>query len=493
MTTVLAPDAPIRLQFHAGTPSECFSSGVSSQPDESNHYNSRIRAMHIRIKKGLTLPINGAPRQTIENGPQVGRVALIGQDYVGMKPTMLVAEGDTVKLGQPLFEDKKNPGVIFTSPGSGVVEAINRGAKRALQSVVIRLEGDEAEKFEHFDEAELESLDASIVRENLLKSGLWTSLRTRPYSKIPAPQSEASAIFVNAMDSNPLAADPSVVIAADKASFETGLRVLNTLNNRLFVCTAPDANISLPTLPGLTHAEFSGPHPAGLVGTHIHHLHPASASRIVWHIDYQDVMAIGRLFSTGRLPTERVIALSGPQIKDPRLLRTRTGAHTDEIIQDQMNVCQECRVISGSVLAGRRAGGWASYLGRYHLQLTVLAEGGEREFLGWIRPGPDKFSTSNVFVSALKRASKYFDFSTSQNGSPRAMVPIGNYEDIMPLDILPTQLLRALVVKDTDAAQELGCLELDEGDLALCSFVCVGKYNFGPYLRANLEQIEREG
>ncbi|MGJ8667914.1 MAG: Na(+)-translocating NADH-quinone reductase subunit A [Oceanococcus sp.] len=449
--------------------------------------------MHIRIKKGLTLPINGSPRQSIEDAPAVERVALIGQDYVGMKPTMFVSDGDRVKLGQPLFEDKKNPGVIFTSPGCGVVESINRGAKRVLQSVVIKLDGDDAESFDSFDDAELESLDGEIVKQNLIKSGLWTSLRTRPYSKVPAVGSQAEAIFITAMDSNPLAADPTVVIAEDSASFQRGLRLLATLSDTLYLCKAEGASIDTPSLPQLKSAEFSGPHPAGLVGTHIHYLHPVGANRMVWHIGYQDVMAIGRLFSTGRLPVERIVALAGPKIRNPRLLRTRLGASTDTLIADQLNDGEDCRVISGSVWSGRRAAGWASYLGRYHNQLSVLPEGGDREFLGWIRPGPNKYSAVNVFVSALQRASKTFDFSTSQNGSPRAMVPIGNYENIMPLDILPTQLLRALVVKDTDSAQELGGLELDEEDLALCSFVCVGKYNYGPYLRANLEQIEREG
>ncbi len=449
--------------------------------------------MHIRIKKGLTLPINGTPRQSIEDGPEVTRVALIGQDYVGMKPTMFVAEGDRVKLGQPLFEDKKNPGVIYTSPGCGVVEAINRGARRVLQSVVVKLDGDDAESFDTFDDAELDSIDSSIVRQNLIKSGLWTSLRTRPYSKVPQIDSSAAAIFVTATDSNPLAADPATVIAEDTASFQRGLRILATLSDKLYVCKAAGASVETPQLQGLQVAEFSGPHPSGLVGTHIHYLHPVGASRTVWHINYQDVMAIGRLFTSGRYPTERVIALAGPKVSDPRLMRTRVGASTDEIINGQLTDQEDCRVISGAVWSGRRAAGWASYLGRYHLQLSVLPEGGDREFLGWVRPGPNKFSAINVFVSALQRASRTFDFSTSQNGSPRAMVPIGNYEQVMPLDILPTQLLRALVVKDTDSAQDLGCLELDEEDLALCSFVCVGKYNFGPYLRANLEQIEREG
>lgn len=449
--------------------------------------------MPLRINKGLTLPIEGAPRQVIEDGPAISRVALVGADYVGMKPTMLVAEGDQVALGQALFEDKKNPGVMYTAPGAGVVESINRGAKRVLQSVVVRLEGDAAERFDRFDDAELESLDAQIVKDNLIRSGLWTALRQRPYSKTPAVGASTEAIFITAIDSNPLAADPAVVLAENADNFQRGLRLLATLAPRLYLCQAPGAPIAAPALPNLQVAEFEGPHPSGLVGTHIHLLHPVSSGRSVWHIGYQDVAAIGELFATGRLPTQRVIALGGPQCRQPRLLRTRLGASTDELIANEVGDAPECRVISGSVWSGRRAAGWASFLGRYHQQISILAEGREREFLGWVRPGIDKFSAINVFVSSLRRATKRFAMTTSQNGSPRAMVPIGNYEDVMPLDILPTQLLRALVVRDTDSAQALGCLELDEEDLALCSFVCVGKYDFGPYLRANLEQIEREG
>jgi len=453
-----------------------------------------VESTRIRIKKGLDLPITGAPEQRIEQGPAVSSVSVIGPDYIGLKPTMLVAEGDPVKLGQKLFEDKKNPGVYVTAPGAGTVTAINRGAKRALQSVVIALEGDAAESFASHSDEQIAELSREQVQAQLIESGLWTALRTRPYSKIPAPGTAPAAIFINAIDSNPLAADPAVVLAEQAEAFGRGLRVLSKLTDgELFVCKAPGANIPLPSdLSALRIAEFEGKHPAGLVGTHIHYLKPVSAKRIVWHLNPQDVAAIGILFAEGRLSVDRVIALAGPVVKQPRLIRTRLGASVADLLKEQIEDVS-ARAISGSVLSGRRASGWSGYLGRYHTQLSVIPETTKRELFGWFNPAGEKFSVLNVFFSALQRGRRRFAFNTTTNGSPRAMVPIGAYERVMPLDILPTQLLRAILVRDTDAAQSLGALELAEEDLALCTYVCVGKYDFGPILRANLEQIEREG
>ena len=327
----------------------------------------------------------------------------------------------------------------------------------------------------------------------MIESGLGTALRPRPYSKVPAPGSAPAAIFVNAMDSNPLAMDPVPVIAEHGADFTNGINVLSRLTDgELFVCTAPGAAVDVPALPQLRRVEFDGPHPAGLVGTHIHFLKPVSAQRKVWHIDPQDVIAIGKLFTEGRLMTERVVALAGPVVKQPRLIRTRLGAKIGGLLSGELEDV-DARAISGSVLSGRRAVGWSDYLGRYHAQISVIPESVKRELFGWFNPAGDKFSVLNVMFSALQRGSRRFAFNTSMNGSPRAMVPIGNYERVMPLDILPTQLLRAVLVQDTDQAQALGALELAEEDLALCSYVCIGKYDFGPLLRANLETIEREG
>lgn len=448
--------------------------------------------MHIRIRKGLNIPLAGAPEQRISNARPVDTVAVIGPDTVGLKPVMAVEAGETVRLGQTLFTDGKNPGVQITAPGAGVVEAINRGVRRSLHSVVIRLEGDDEATFEKFESAALSSLPKKDVIATLLASGLWTALRTRPYSKIPAPDSEPRAIFVTAIDTNPHAADPAVVIADSPDAFQNGLKVVSRLTDGpVYVCTAHASDISVPEGKPFEHAEFSGPHPAGLVGTHIHFLSPVSENKTVWHIGYQDVMAVGRLFTTGRLNTERVVALGGPLARSPRLLRTRLGASINDLVADELLRTQK-RLISGSALSGRRATGTIAWLGRYHTQIGALEQSSEREFLAWMRPGRHRYSATRAFASHLFHRGDY-SLTTSQNGSPRAMVSIGTFEKVMPLDILATPLLKALLVEDTDSARNLGCLELDEEDLALCSFVCNGKYQYGPFLRENLTEIEVNG
>ena len=443
----------------------------------------------IKIKRGLDLPITGSPEQRIDDARQVRSVAVVGFDYQGMKPTMEVREGDRVKLGQILFSDKKTPGVIFTAPAAGVVSAINRGDKRVLQSVVIDVEGDEAVTFDSYDADKLASLDQQVVRDQLISSGLWTALRTRPYSKTPAVDSKPSSIFVTAMDTNPLAADPAVIIKQHAADFETGLKVLSRLG-KVWLCKAEGASIPGESVSGVSTESFAGPHPAGLPGTHIHNLDPVNEVKTVWQINYQDVIAFGVLFSQGKIWTDRYVALAGPQVEKPRLLKTRLGANLDELTAGELTPANN-RVISGSVFGGRMARGPVCYLGRFHSQVSVLKEGDERQLLHYLRAGKNKHSVLNIFVSKLS-PSRLFNFDTSTNGSPRAMVPVGNYEMIMPLDILPTQLLRYLIVGDTEMAQKLGCLELDEEDLALCSYVCAGKYEYGPILRDNLTRIEKE-
>ncbi|MDF1587540.1 MAG: Na(+)-translocating NADH-quinone reductase subunit A [Gammaproteobacteria bacterium] len=448
--------------------------------------------MHFSLKKGLDLPITGTPVQTIDDAPSVSTVAVLGNEYIDMKPTMLVEEGQRVKLGQALFSDKKFPAVLYTSPGAGTVTAIKRGAKRALQAVIIELDGDEEVTFDKFDASRLSNLSRETITKNLLDSGLWVALRTRPYSKTPHPETSPHSIFVTAIDTNPLAADPNVVISLNSDNFKYGLTVLSHLTDgKVFVCQTQDGtHYDNPSFNIETHT-FSGPHPAGLPSTHIHFLDPVSANKTVWQINYQDVIAIGKLFTTGKLSVERIISLAGPLVKNPRLLRTRLGAKTEQLVANEVDDLQS-RVISGSVLSGHTATNWAGHLGRFHNQISVIAEPTERELFGWIKPGSSKFSLLNVFTSRLL-GKKSFDMTTSQNGSPRAMVPVGAFEMITPLDILPTQLLRALVVKDTDNAQALGCLELEEDDLALFSFVCSGKFDYGPVLRTNLTQIEKEG
>lgn len=447
----------------------------------------------IKIKRGLDLPITGTPQQVIHDGPMVRSVAILGRDYVGMKPTMAVQVGDKVKKGQLLFTDKKTEGVFYTSPVAGIVSAINRGEKRALQSVVIDVEGEESETFASYVATDLGALKREQVVENLVDSGLWTAFRTRPFSKVPAPATQPAAIFVAAIDTNPLAADPQVVIAENPEAFAQGLEIISKLTDgQLFVSKAPGADIPVGNAP-VAVEEFSGPHPSGNVGTHIHFLCPVSENKTVWHIGYQDVIAVGQLFTTGELNSDRVISLAGPRVSEPRLIRTQLGACLTSIAAGQAIEDDGVnRIISGSVFSGLLARGPMAYLGRYAVQVSIIREKKERDLLGYLSPGANKHSVLNVYLSKFSR-SKKFNFTSTTNGSPRAMVPTGAYETVMPLDILPTQLLRAIVVGDLETAQALGCLELDEEDLALCTYVCPGKYEYGPILRNNLTAIEKEG
>ncbi|HCT8911132.1 TPA: Na(+)-translocating NADH-quinone reductase subunit A [Enterobacter hormaechei] len=446
----------------------------------------------FRIRKGLDLPISGVPEQHVTTGASIHHVAIVGDDYVGMRPAMLVQEGDRVIKGQALFEDKKNPGVMFTAPASGTVVAIHRGERRVLQSVVIQIEGDEKREFERFDAADLATLSHDAVQTQLLESGLWTALRTRPYSKTPVPGTVPAAIFVTAIDTNPLSADPQPLILAERKAFDAGLTVLTRLTpGKVHVCQASGGKLGGHPQGQVAFNEFAGPHPAGLVGTHIHFLEPVSLTKQVWHLNYQDVIAIGKLFTRGELCAERIIAIGGPQATQPRLVRTLLGADLTALLAGETKE-GENRIISGSVLSGRHATGPMAWLGRFHLQVSVVLEGREKELFGWVLPGAEKYSVTRTTLGHFLRR-KLFNFSTSTNGGERAMVPIGNYERVMPLDILPTVLLRDLLAGDTDGAQALGCLELDEEDLALCTYVCPGKYEYGPVLREVLTRIEQEG
>ncbi|MEX0740508.1 MAG: Na(+)-translocating NADH-quinone reductase subunit A [Pseudohongiella sp.] len=450
----------------------------------------------IRIKRGLDLPIKGAPEQVIDDAKPVQTVALLGHDYVGMKPTMEVKEGDRVKLGQTVFTDKKTPGVIYTSPGTGVVKAINRGERRVFLSLVIELDDNDADAvtFASYPDAEIASLARDKVVDNLVQSGLWTALRTRPFSKVPDPQSKPSSIFINLMDSNPLAPDPEVIAREYSQDFVRGVNVLARLTEgKVFLCRREGSFSGLENekfADNVVIEAFAGPHPAGLSGTHIHFLDPVSLNKWVWTIGFQDVIATGKLFATGKLWTERCFALAGPQVRQPRLLRTRLGASLTELLDGELND-GENRVVSGSVLSGRKAVAPEDFLGRHHQQVTVLREGRERPLFGYLSPGANRHSNLGIYLSSLFKGKK-LDMTTTTNGSERAMVPVGTYETIMPLDILPTQLLRSLIVGDIETAMNLGALELDEDDLGLCTYVCPGKYEYGPILRDNLTRIEKE-
>lgn len=455
-------------------------------------------AVH-RIKRGLQLPIAGQPQQVIERGRAVSHAALLGADYIGMRPTMHVEVGAVVDRGQLVFEDKKTPGVRYTAPVAGTVVAINRGERRAFQSLVIRLSDEERQgqgrqvTFASYTGGPVPALGSDQVRDLLLESGLWTTLRARPFSKVADPTVRPRSIFVTAMDTNPLAPDVDVVLQGFEAEIEAGLQALTKLTDGpVFFCTAASSALRPPAVDRVRHEQFDGPHPAGTVGVHIHTLDPAGRGRIVWHVGYQNLVAIGRLFLTGELMTRRVVSLAGPSVLNPRLIETVVGASTDELVEGEL-ASGDQRVVSGSVLSGRKAQGEAlGYLGLYHNQISVLPEGRQREFMGWAAPGLNRFSVSGAFLSALRRGARY-PMTTSTNGSVRAIVPIGLYESVMPMDLEATYLLKALATRDIERAEQLGVLELDEEDVALCTFVCPSKNEYAPWLRDVLTAIEKEG
>lgn len=459
-------------------------------------------AVH-RIRRGLDLPISGEPEQVIHAGPEIGRVAAMGDDTPGVRARLAVAEGDSVKRGQLLFEDRLRPGIRYTSPGAGRVQAIFRGARRVLRSVVIELSAseragnpgpEELERFETWKGGDPRGWSGEEVRALMLESGLWTALRGRPYSKVPEPTSSPQALFVTAIDTNPLAPLPGVVIGEAVDAFQLGLRLLDKIcDGPTYLCVGSESSVRGGIDSPIQVEVFDGPHPAGTPGLHMHLLAPVSRNRTSWHIGYQEVIALGRLAETGTLPVERVVSIAGPPVNQPRLLRTRLGANLDELTAREIDETQgEVRIISGSVISGKKAmGPEFGYLGRHHLQVSALRTGC-REFLGWLDPGFGKFSILPVFFSRLLPGTK-FDMTTDTNGSYRPIFPLGTYEKVMPMDIIPTYLLRSLMVGDIEQAEQLGALELDEEDLALCTFVCPGKTEFGPILRKNLDRIEKEG
>lgn len=518
--------------------------------------------MHFIIKKGLDIPIGGTPRQSPPEPSlslreevsgdcwsMVEHVALVAEDYPGLRPSMKVREGEGVAAGQLLLVDKKNPAVKFTAPASGEVVAVNRGERRRFLSLVIRVREGEGLYFPVEEvrfgsgsgaggsgqEGTEDGERVGRIKEILLDSGLWTALRTRPYGKVANPEEQPSALFVTAIDTRPLAPDPRVIMALNPEDFRLGLQVAASL--------APITWLSLPggeggghgpagagghrqgreeedwllpfeRPPGLKIARFSGPHPAGLPSTHIHLLHPVGPGKLVWQLDYQDVLAMGHLFRTGHLSQEKIISLAGPGVKDPRLIRVRPGSAIDELLEGELvdpspkmkdsgqaqlhlftDDNRSSRVISGSVLDGRRAQGPLAYLGRYHHQISLLPEDDGSSLFGWLTPGANRFSLVPAFLSALKgfRPAAGFNFNTATWGGRRAIYPLGTYERVMPLDIIATALLKAIASGNSERAVELGALELVEEDLALCSFVCPGKNDFGPMLRELLTRIEEEG
>lgn len=467
-----------------------------------------------RFRRGLSLPISGVPEQRLDDGPAPAATAVVAADYPGMKPAMHVAPGDAVGRGQLLFEDRKQPGVRFTSPAAGTVAAVNRGAKRALISVVVRVAiSDRASGGARTDLASYTGRHPAALRREevealIVESGDWAALRARPFGRTAAPGSVPKSIFVAAMNSEPFAPEADLIVEGRTGDLGRGLAALARLTDGpVYVCRAPGTLAGLESHGQVQVEEFVGPHPAGAPGLHIHTLDPVDRGKLVWQIGLQDTLAIGRLFAAGEPDVSRIVALAGPPVRRPRLLRTRLGASLADLTRGELGDGVDgvetvpgdaVRVLSGSPLSGRTAIGDGApadlhgYLGRFHDTVSVLEDDRGRRFLGWLQPGFGAFSRARAFASSLLPG-KSFAMTTTTHGSPRAIVPIGLYESVFPWDLQPTFLLKSLVAGDIERAEELGCLELLEEDLALCTFVCPGKTEYGPCLRDALDLIEKEG
>jgi Na+-transporting NADH:ubiquinone oxidoreductase subunit A len=450
-----------------------------------------------RFRRGLDLPLSGAPQQVIESAPAAVQVALLGVDHAGLKPSFHVQPGSRVLRGQLLFEDKATPGVRWTSPAAGTVSALHRGERRAFQSIVIEVDEVDDAAAEQVRFAALprpggDPPDGATLRALLLESGLWTALRTRPFSRVPAADGVPEAIFVTAIDTQPHAPDPQVALAGRSADFAAGMAAIEQLGpQRVLLCRAAGSHLGPGPGSRAEVHEFSGPHPAGTPGLHIHRLHPVDSAREVWHIGAQDVAAIGHLLLTGRLDVQRVVSLAGPGVLRPHLLRTRLGASLGELTRGALQPGPQ-RVLSGSVLGGRACSDDAhAFLGRFHLQISVLPEfePAARQLFAGLRPGGDLFSSTRAFASAL-HPRRPVAMNTSTHGPHRPMLPMASHHRVWPFELEPVLLLRALLAGDTEQIELLGGLELDEEDLALATVVCPGKHDYGSLLRQALGSLQ---
>jgi Na+-transporting NADH:ubiquinone oxidoreductase subunit A len=445
----------------------------------------------IHIKRGLDLPIHGALASTsLVDGPATDRVALLPQESWGIKVKMLVETGQEVQIGTPLYCDRRDPDVLFTSPAAGVVQAINRGKRRAVLSVVIDVA--EQEKQVEFEKLDLNAASRDSLVAALCKSGLWPNLRQRPFDTVAHSGDSPRSIFVTAMDTAPLAPPPLALLVGREAAFKQGLIALEKLSEgATFLCTAAGEDWSAMLADGISHQTFKGKHPAGNAGVHINALDPVGMERKAWHVDYQGVADIGEFLSTGKLSVERRVAVVGPAANQTSLVKSRRGAATAGFKSYAKS--GEVRFISGSVLDGATANPECQkgFIGRFCNQLTLVDDAPERELLNWTMPVGTRWSLTNSYLAKFVR--KAFKVDTDMNGALRAIVPIGLYERVMPMDILPTQLIKALASDDLETAEKLGVLELAEEDLALCQYVCPSKVDITGLLRAMLTRIEKEG
>ena len=436
----------------------------------------------IKTKKGLNLPISGIPSSDVDSSTSINSIAILGADFVGLKPTMMVDEGDSIISGQKLFENKKNPGTYITAPSSGVVKSINRGEKRRFLSMIIETD-------DSADPIKFNLDDYSSPVEFLTDTGALAYFRTRPYNRMPEPNELPSAIFINACDTNPLSVDPYELIQLDQELFNSGLNFIQSLysDSKTF-CSYQNNNFD-QSVDGINYNQFIGPHPAGLVGTHIHFLYPVGQNRTVWTISWQEVISLGYLLKNKHLRSDKHVAVGGPNVHDPKILKIKYGSNLAEVTAGK--ILDNSRVISGSVLNGHTGENVMNYLGSFDNQISVLPDESNDILFNWAMPGAKLHSKLPAFISSWIKPKNY-KFNVSMNGGNRAIVPVSSYQEIMPLNILTTQLLKSLVTLDIELGEKLGVLELAPEDLALASYVCPSKYDYQSILDTNLEKMYEE-
>jgi Na+-transporting NADH:ubiquinone oxidoreductase subunit A len=446
----------------------------------------------IKIKKGLDIRMKGQAEKLFVKAPRSKTYAIKPVDWHGLTPKIIPKLCDPVKVGTPIFFDKYRPEVKFTSPVSGILTAIVRGERRRIIEVLVEDDGkDTAEKFLQGDP---ESLSREQIVENLLESGLWPMIRRRPYTVIARSHEVPKSIFISAFDTAPLAPDYDFLLKDMEEDFQWGVNVLRRLTEGKVYLNLDGRYPSVRTLGAIKGVEinrFSGPHPAGTVGTQIHRLDPINKGEVVWTVNPQDVVAIGRLFRNGKYDPSVVVALTGSRVKKPQYYKMIRGAAVAPILEGQL-MEGENRVISGHVLNGLKIDPEKGHVGFFSSQVTVIPEGNHYELFGWLMPGFRKFSVARSFTSTWLTPRKTFELDTNYHGGQRAFVMTGEYEKVVPMDIYPMQLLKAILVNDIDKMEQLGIYEVDEEDLALCEFVCTSKTPVTRILRDGLRAIRKD-
>jgi len=449
----------------------------------------------INLKKGLNLSLTGQASGFVRDKALSATFAIKPTDFTNLIPKLAVKVGDEVKAGDVLFFDKKNEDIKFTAPVSGEVVAINRGAKRVIQEIVIL--ADKQTKYKQFNAKSSISEGYESVKQQMLSSGAWCLLRQRPFNVVADPSTKPKAIFVSGFNSGPLAADVNVMLESESTNFQTGIDALNTLTEGNVHLGLPAEGLVSPVLKQAKNAKkhsFKGPHPAGNVGVQIHFINPINKGDIVYTISPQDVVVLGRLFNEGIYNTTQLVALSGSEFNSTCYVRTPKGAKIEHLSSDNLK-SDDARLISGNILTGERLN-TENYLGFYDNNLTAIPEGDHSEFLGWLLPTYERPTASRAFVW-LKRlfaqgTAEGFKVNANMHGEERAYVVTGEYDRVMPMDILPNQLIKSVLANDIDKMEELGIYEVVEEDLALCEFICTSKMPVQQILRDGLNYIQKE-